>query len=57
MNENRAIYNGFNAGPSFGDDDLKIWGFECYSFKTSYEKQIRNGNYFYVEDCEVFRIA
>ncbi|PKK55981.1 hypothetical protein RhiirC2_764523 [Rhizophagus irregularis] len=66
MNENYAINNGSDRGPSFGIEDLIIWkasnfrGFyydSSRSKKNSYEKPIsKTENGFGVGECEVFQI-
>jgi hypothetical protein len=63
IDEKHAIYSVENCGPLFGKNgnDLSIWGvsfFErSYCSKCSYEKSIRKtGNYFSVEEYEVFQI-
>ena len=61
MDENKAVYNDYICGPSFGICDLYTWfgsDDECYCIKDSYEKPIREtGDEFYVEECEVFQIV
>ena len=60
VDENEAVYNSYNYGPSFGRNDLYIWGCgdECSCIKGSYEKPIREAvRGFYVEECEVFQIV
>ena len=61
MDENKAILNNPNYGPSFGESDLHIW--PGYSFnlnncrKSSYERPIRQTkDKFDVEECEVFQV-
>ena len=59
MDENKAIFNGFRYGPSFGDGDLEIWrSFSgSYCRKVYYEIPIRKTeNQFIVEELEVFQI-
>src|ERR1043166_6088360 len=65
VNENNAIDNKSYCGPSFGNGDLIIWGFDlhtlnnyCRCSKTSYEKSIRETeDRFLIEECEVFRLV
>uniref|UniRef100_U9U0S5 TLDc domain-containing protein n=1 Tax=Rhizophagus irregularis (strain DAOM 181602 / DAOM 197198 / MUCL 43194) TaxID=747089 RepID=U9U0S5_RHIID len=66
MNGRKAIYNGRDCGPTFGDGDLNIWklceisGIQesyfydyCWSKKNCYEKPIRKTeNKFNVEEWE-----
>ena len=58
MNDEKATYNAFNYGPTFGADDLYIWIWgACYSKKSSYKLPIRESqDYFDVEECEVFQV-
>ncbi|RGB42398.1 hypothetical protein C1646_751052 [Rhizophagus diaphanus] len=66
MNENFAINNGGDCGPSFGIGDLSIWkasNFRGINYDSSwseinfYEKPIRKTkNVFGVGECEVFQI-
>ncbi|GES81024.1 carbohydrate-binding module family 13 protein [Rhizophagus clarus] len=59
-----ATDNRCYCGPSFGDGDLIIWGFDlqklrnyCRSSKKSYEKPIRETeDVFFIEEYEVFRL-
>ncbi|GES86179.1 carbohydrate-binding module family 13 protein [Rhizophagus clarus] len=57
-NENRAVFNSSDYGPSFGKSDLIVWDFgDSYTYKSCYEKPIRKTtNDFIVEECEVFQI-
>ncbi|RIA95619.1 hypothetical protein C1645_816441 [Glomus cerebriforme] len=58
MDENKATFNRFEYGSSFGSSDLDIlcmFG-DNLSKKASYEKSIRDGNKFTVEECELYRI-
>ena len=56
MNENKAIFNSINYGPSFGERDLYIWSSYCR--KSSYEKPIRKTeDCFSIDECEVFQIV
>ncbi|GET66989.1 hypothetical protein GLOIN_2v1492841 [Rhizophagus irregularis DAOM 181602=DAOM 197198] len=63
-----ALYFDSNYGPSFGDSDLKLSNYRCYSTdpfnfnynecrQKHYEKTIRDTQgEFHVEDYEVFQI-
>jgi hypothetical protein len=56
--ENKAIYNYYACGPSFGNGDLITSGLSgCSCRKTSYEKPIRETDgRFFIEECEIFQI-
>ncbi|GBB89321.1 hypothetical protein RclHR1_00160037 [Rhizophagus clarus] len=64
MDSKYAIDNRCYCGPSFGDGDLIIWGFDphtlhnyCCSSKNSYEKPIRKtDDRFSIEEYEIFRL-
>ncbi|CAB4430236.1 unnamed protein product [Rhizophagus irregularis] len=57
-NKEPAIFDYSSYGPLFGYNDLIIWGSngECRSFKTCYEKPIRKGREFSIEEFEVFKV-
>ncbi|GBB96639.1 hypothetical protein RclHR1_00280031 [Rhizophagus clarus] len=60
IGKKKAIYNGLNCGPSFGDGDLDIWKTYIggYCAKTCYEKLIRKSKgFFNLDECEVFQIV
>jgi hypothetical protein len=62
VNGNYAIWNEYNCGPYFGNDDLVLYGnnfFDSsYCIKSDYEIQIREtGDIFSVEEIEVFQIT
>ena len=52
------MLNGTFCGPFFGDGDLVIWNVfgDCYCRKNSYEKQIRETDFF-MDECEVFQVV
>ncbi|PKY37659.1 hypothetical protein RhiirA4_450550 [Rhizophagus irregularis] len=59
-NENYAIENDSRFGPAFGIDDLELCGENfnqnwCY-FSGIYDKQIREGEGYSVEEYEIFQI-
>ncbi|GBC06585.1 hypothetical protein RclHR1_06940002 [Rhizophagus clarus] len=64
IDKKHATDNRCYCGPSFGDGDLIIWGFDlqklrnyCRSSKKSYEKPIRETeDVFFIEEYEVFRL-